>query len=406
MSQNLPFDTQNKKPKLYWLLIPIAAAMLAITLLLRVDPDRNAFYACCVAASLYLVAAFALIHALRGQIRYNPYSYNTIYYAGFSLFMLFVFVAHIMLAIGIHRQPDVYGALEILHILLGSATSYMIFSSPFLLLFSGALCVSNISLIRHEGRRFVNILGILLSFLIVAGEVGIFFFNRYASGSQREVMIHDLITNLGAAVYLYFECMLIGAIVANVIVVHYEPEKDKDFLIILGCGIKKDGTPTPLLRGRLDRALTFARAQQAQTGKLPIFIPSGGQGPDEAVSESASMKQYLIEQGIPRTQIVEEDRSTNTAENMQFSKEIIRQINPDGRIAFSTTNYHVFRSGIFARRVKMRAVGIGAKTKWYFWPNAAVREFIGLLTKHRLKQALILGGIAVSYILITFYSYR
>ena len=400
------FDTRNKKPKLYWLLIPIAAAALAIGLLVRADADRNAFAICCTAAALYLVIAGGLLHALRGQLRYNPYSYNTIYYAGFSLFMLFIFAAHVLLAFRIHQQPETYRASMILHILLGSAMDYMFLSSPFLLVFSAALCLSNIALIRHEGRRVVNLLGIFLSVLIVAGEVGVYCYDYYTSGSQFEVMIHDIITNLAASVFLYFECMLIGAIFANALVVRYKPEPDKDFLIVLGCGIRKDGTPTPLLRGRIDRAIAFAREQQAQTGKMPIFLTSGGQGADEVIAESACMKQYLIEQGIPQAQIIEENRSTNTAENMRFSKQIIDSINPDAKIAFSTTNYHVFRSGIFARRVKMRAVGIGAKTKWYFWPNAAVREFVGLLTKHRLKQSLILGGMVAAYILMTLIAYR
>ena len=86
---------------------------------------------------------------------------------------------------------------------------------------------------------------------------------------------------------------------------------------------------------------------------------------------------------------------------MKFSKEKIWALDPEAKIAFSTTNFHVFRSGLFARRVKMRAVGMGAKTKWYFWPNAAVREFVGLLTEHRGKQALLLSGIAVVYAVLT-----
>ncbi len=52
----------------------------------------------------------------------------------------------------------------------------------------------------------------------------------------------------------------------------------------------------------------------------------------------------------------------------------------------------------------MRAVGMGAKSKWYFWPNALVREFIGLLTEHRGKQALILGGMVVIYTVLTFWA--
>ena len=403
--KKIRFDTRDTKPKLYWLLIPAAAASIVIAALLLTDAQKHAGAVCVVMAALCLVAAGGLLHALRGQLRYNPYSYNTIYYTGFAIFLFFVCIGYTQTAFRLFLHPE-YDVSYVLHTLLGSAKNYMFWTFPFLLVFSCALCISNISLIRHEGKRLVNLLGILLSFLIVAGDVFLFAFDYMVSGSQTEVMIHELIANPAAAIYLYFECMLIGAIVANVIVVRYEPEKDKDFIIILGCGIRKDGTPTPLLRGRIDRALSFAREQESSTGKMPVFITSGGQGRDEVISESAAMKQYLMRQGVPESQIVEEDRSTDTAENMRFSKEKILQINPDGKIAFSTTNYHVFRSGLFARRVKMRAVGIGAKTKWYFWPNAAVREFVGLLTKHRVKQAVILGFLIVCYVVMTLIAYK
>ena len=91
---------------------------------------------------------------------------------------------------------------------------------------------------------------------------------------------------------------------------------------------------------------------------------------------------------------------------MKFSKEKIWAVNSQGKVAFATTNYHVFRSGLCARRVKMRAVGMGAKTKWYFWPNASVREFVGLLTEHRGKQILIFGSLILSYTILTILAYR
>ena len=128
-----------------------------------------------------------------------------------------------------------------------------------------------------------------------------------------------------------------------------------------------------------------------------MLVPSGGQGPNEVISESDSMKAYLLEQGIPEEHILQEDQSESTYENMLFSKRKMEEEGITGNVAFATTNYHVFRSGLMARRVKMRAVGMGAKTKWYFWPNAAVREFVGILTDHRLKQALILGGMVLFY---------
>lgn len=402
----MKFDTRNKKPTLYNLLIQALFVLLIVFLLVQRDAQRYAVLTSALIGIFLLAAVGQLITAFFKQIQYNPYSYNTIYYMGFSLFLLAVALMQLRITLLLILEPQVYQANEILHILLDSAKNFMYYSSPFLLVFSLALCVSNISLIRHEGRRLVNILGIFLSFLLVAGLVLLFTFDHYASGSRLQVMLHDLAANLFAAVYLYFECMLIGAIVADVIAARHEPDLDKDFLIILGCGFRKDGTPSPLLRGRLDRALRFAEKQEAATGKAPIFVTSGGQGPDEVCSESACMKRYLLEQGVPEERILEEDRSTDTFENMKYSKAQIWKVNPQGKIAFATTNYHVFRSGLYARRVKMRAVGMGADTKWYFWPNASVREFVGLLTEHRGKQILIFGSLILSYTILTILAYR
>ena len=404
------FDTSDKKPKLYDVLI-VGALVLAAVVVLFVVGGRSVLPAALLICAFLAYAIARLVVAFIGQLRYNPYSYNTIYYAGFALFLLSVLITLVLLTVKVATRPEMYAdsRAELIGVLLSSARNYMFFSAPFILAFSVALCVSNVSLIRHERFRFVNVLGIILAFLLVAGEVFLFTYDMYATGSQTEVMMHDLFVNLFASVYLYFECMIIGAIIANIIVVKYEPDRDKDFLIILGCGLKKDGTPTPLLRGRCDRALAFDKKQREETAKELIFITSGGQGENEANSESLAMKNYLIENGIPEERIIEEDRSADTFENMKFSKAKIEELKGSSgyaRIAFSTTNYHVFRSGLFARRVKMRAVGMGARTKWYFWPNAAVREFVGLLTAHRLKQAIILGSMVVFYVVLTLVAYR
>ncbi len=399
-------NTRLKKPKLYNLLFLTVAAALVVGLIILCRPAHDVPVLCVIVAAYCLAAAVILLYSFREQIRYNPYSYNTIIYFGFALFTLSVMVTHVILAVRILTDHAAYSNAYLIMTVTGSAKNYMLFSAPFILLFSVALCVSNIALIMHEGKRLVNLLGIVLSFLLVAGEVFLFRVDYSVSGSQTEVMIHDLLTNLFAAGYLYFECMLIGTIVAGAFAAKYEPEKNVDFLIILGCGLRKDGTLTPLLKGRADRAIGFYERQKEETGKELTFITSGGQGADEIVPESLAMKRYLMERGIPEERILEENCSTDTFENMKFSREIIQKLGPEGNIAFSTTNYHVFRSGVFARRVKMRAIGMGAKTKWYFWPNAAVREFIGLLTKHKLKQAAVLGTMALIYIGLTLLAYQ
>lgn len=383
------FDTRDKKPTLYSLLI-LTGIVFAVVGVLLLDDRANAVIVSTVLV-LYLVAALVLlVSALVKQLQYNPYSYNTIMYVGFALFVLFVLIVDTVLAVRTIRSPGVYHETDLIDWMVSSTATYILLTFPFIVAFSVFLTVSNIFLIRCEGKRVVNILGIVFSLLLTGGAMMIVYLN--ISLSNRAGVAWHMVINILASVYFYLECMLVGAIAAGLIAAGYKPEPDKDFMIILGCGLKKDGTPTPLLQGRIDRALRFYHEQKEQTGKELTFVVSGGKGSDEVIAESASMKQYLLEQGIPEERIIEEGMSASTLENMEFSKDKITATGVDGKIIFSTTNYHVFRSGLCARRVKMRAVGVGAKTKWYFWPNAWVREFAGLLTEHRGKQALVLGA--------------
>ncbi len=393
------FDTRNKKPKLYNL--AVLTALTIIVLLLLFLGSGHLKWICTILSAHFLLTVIMLADAFRKQLEYNPYSYNTIIYSGFALFFLYVAAFWIYVTIRCFRDGGFFTNRLLFFLLLNSAKNYLTLTAPFLLAFSGALFISNVSLIRHEGRRFVNILGMILSCMLVGGEVLL-----YWGSSRLPDMISDLVINLFSVFYLYFECMLTGAIIAGLIAAGYQADFGRDILIVLGCGLMRDGTPTPLLRGRLDLAKRFHDEQLEKTGKASRFIVSGGQGPDEIRSEAAAMKAYLVGRGIPESSVFTEDRSADTAENMRFSKQIIDGVQPDARPVFFTTNYHVFRAGLKARRVKMRAVGMGAPTKWYFWPNASVREFVGLLTEHKVKQGMVIVGLILFYVLMTFLAYR
>ena len=401
----LKFDTLRKKPKVYNIAVLTGALAVFLAMLLRMDETRRLQWGN-LALTLYFALVIAcLLRAFFRQLRYNPYSYNTILYPGFALFALFLFLTHASVTVRCFQNPEEYRSVQMLFTLVHSAKNYILLTMPLLLAFSLALLISNISLIRHEGTRFVNILGMVLAFMLMAGAGLIAVLDVHSALTGQGNLAENLIVNILAAFYLYFECMIIGSIIADLLAASYVPDPDKDWLIVLGCGIRRDGTPTPLLKGRLDLALDFYRRQLKETGRRARFIVSGGQGPDEIRSEAACMRDYLLEQGIPEENVILEDRSTDTAENMRFSKQKIDEAGGEGKIAFFTTNYHVFRAGLKARRVKMRALGMGAPTKWYFWPNAAVREFVGLLTEHRLKQGLLLFGLAAVYAGLTILAY-
>lgn len=403
----MKFDTSNKKPNTVSIAVMSAIVAAFILILILTGYQKHVIYISLVCDIYFALVAFFMLRAFIVQIHYNPYSYNSIYYMGFGLFMLFIFISWLRMTFAIVSNVDIYinSAINILSMMAASAQTYMFISIPFVFIYSIFLIVSNIVLIKKEGKRFSNFLGILLALVLMAGEMFIYV-NGNFSGSEFEMRIHEMIANSLAAIYLYFECMIIGAIIVNSMTARYEPRYNKDFIIILGCAIRDDGTPLPLLKGRIDRALEFRNKQKEETGKDLIFITSGGQGKNEVISESASMKKYLMDQGVPESRIIEENQSENTYQNMKFSKEKIDAVNPDGKIAFATTNYHVFRSGIFARAVNMRAVGMGAKTKTYFWPNALVREIIGLLAAQKKKQGIIIICMIAIYMVLTLVAYR
>ena len=217
--------------------------------------------------------------------------------------------------------------------------------------------------------------------------IGWLLFNRDLAGPAWVGRAEDTIQNVYATVFVYFECMLAGAVICGLMAPRMTAEQDKDFIIILGCGFRKDGTLPPLLRGRADKALEFWRGQKKKTGRKARFIPSGGQGENETMPEAEAIRQYLLQEGIDDRLILKEDASKNTWQNMTNSKGIIQETG-GGKTIFATTNYHVFRSGLWARQAGLSAEGIGSKTKWWFWPNAFMRETVGLLQK-RWKQEIL-----------------
>ena len=253
-------------------------------------------------------------------------------------------------------------------------------SRPGLFLFSISLIVSNIALLRHESPRFQNLLGILLGLILTGAGAGTYAASRFLYRydlSYDAMRVITMIRNTVGLAFTYVECILLGTIICGLRAAKHVPAPDRDYILILGCCFRKDGTLTPLLKARVDKALDFWRMQKEKTGKAAFIIPSGGQGRNESMPEAKAMSNYIAGTDIPAEYVLLEDQSVNTFQNMQFSKDIIDGKNPDSsaaKVCYVTTNYHVLRSGILANKVKLSAEGLGAKTKWWFWPNAFVRE--------------------------------
>ena len=266
--------------------------------------------------------------------------------------------------------------------------------------------LSNLQLMRKEGRNWRNMLGFFLGVFVCLATVfphvlsdylywhSSVDFHRETSVAMHLEMAAEEIILTGVA---YLECILLATVILAVKAARHTPPFDRDYVLILGSQINRDGTLTKLLQGRADRALEFARLQEAAGGPGPVFVPSGGQGPDEMISEAEAIRRYLLEAGVPEDRILPEDRSASTYENLRNSCALIREREGEreAKIAFSTTNYHVFRAGMLAWSQGIRAEGIGSRTRRYFWINAFVREFIATLYSERRTHFLVFGGLVV-----------
>ena len=361
-----------------------------------------------ILAGLALIFIFTVVTFIE-CFRKAQFSYYMVACGGVALFTVFTITLTIC-------NIQLYNTFRFfLMSLSDSGLEFAVLTTPLMLVLSAAIASSNIWLLRHEGRRPQNMLGIGLGLLWVLGIAAVIGSSVYYYGySDNGVALSTQVSYSIAYVLSYMECLLLSTIVCAFLSTRYKPPFDKDYVIILGCGIRKDGTLTPILKGRVDAAIRFEREQFAQTGRHAKLVPSGGQGSDEIISESEAMKRYLLEQGYPEEQLIKEDKSVNTDQNIRFSREKIMADaeNPETvKAGVATTNYHIFRAYILAAKYKLDAQGISAKTKWYFYPNAFLREFAGLLYAKKwfiLASVLLIalfGVLSMTVLTYTYFAY-
>lgn len=149
------------------------------------------------------------------------------------------------------------------------------------------------------------------------------------------------------------------------------PREAQDYVIVLGAHVRDSG-PSKALALRLDKALEYASGHPDT-----MFIVSGGQGSNEPCTESSAMKKYLTDRGLSGERILEENRSTNTRENLIFSKELL----PEGvSVGIISNGFHICRALHLAETLGYEnASGIPAKSDLPTQPTNLLREFFAVV---------------------------
>ncbi|MGZ0147986.1 YdcF family protein [Kribbella sp. WER1] len=236
------------------------------------------------------------------------------------------------------------------------------------------LVINGVTMLRRERRRLSN----LLSLIVGLGIIGFVIFSVLVQTIGWEPLAAVRSVLLGVLTYIsfLFLCFLVYAFFYS----RVRSSRKVDFVVVLGSGLIGSRVP-PLLASRLDRAQqVYQRA--LRKGRSPRIITSGGQGPGEDIPESHAMAAYLIEHGVPDGEIIREDKSTTTWENLTFSRDLMTELRPQYRCLIVTNNFHAFRAALTARKAKVNGQVVGSPTAAYYWPTATIREFIAILASH------------------------
>lgn len=128
-----------------------------------------------------------------------------------------------------------------------------------------------------------------------------------------------------------------------------------DCIVVFGCQVRSDGTPSHMLEDRLKRAVSLY-----EDGAAPKLLMSGDHGTPE-YDEVDAMKRYAVEAGIPSADVFMDHAGFSTYETIYRAKEIFGA----KRIIVVTQQYHLYRAMYIAQAMDMEVYGVAADYRKY-----------------------------------------
>ncbi|WP_425447545.1 YdcF family protein [Dethiothermospora halolimnae] len=185
-------------------------------------------------------------------------------------------------------------------------------------------------------------------------------------------------TTIKRIILLGFILILVSFIIIEGLMIYYGDKKeegDVDYMIVLGARLYGK-LPSPTLSERLYTALDYLK-----DNKDVKVVVTGGQGPTEDIEEAKAMKGFLVDNGIDKTRIIEENKSTSTYENLKFAKEKIKEIDNRDRIKILivTSDFHILRAKFLASRLGYKPYGFPAPTPDAVKFKMYIREYFAII---------------------------
>lgn len=221
----------------------------------------------------------------------------------------------------------------------------------------GAVCFAAV-----HGHEFLG----LICFCLSALSVVYILLHQFRLKLLRRILTSAIC--IGLLIFAVTEAIVLKASTGN-------PEESCQYIIVLGARVQEQ-SPSISLQERINAAYDYLIANPGTTAIL-----SGGQGEDEGISEAQCMYNHLTAMGIADDRLWLEDKSTSTWENLHFSMAIIEEktgSRPE-KVGILSSEYHLYRAGLFAEECGFKAIGIPARTsRFTIRLNYFLREVAGV----------------------------
>ena len=129
-----------------------------------------------------------------------------------------------------------------------------------------------------------------------------------------------------------------------------------DVILVLGAGVRADGSPSDMLYDRIMQGVALYRA-----GCAPVMIMSGDSEHPERYDEVGVMKQYAIAAGVPAEAIITDPMGLSTTESIRN----LAAIGDYQTILIVSQEYHLYRAVFLAETCGFEAVGSSADLRSY-----------------------------------------
>lgn len=208
-----------------------------------------------------------------------------------------------------------------------------------------------------------------LGYRNIGGATGILIGIYYFLCGYKKMSVWNKISKCLIVPAVLVGCFLLGLILTA----HPTIANDKGTIIVLGCEVNSDGSPSAMLESRLKAALDY----HTQT-KSPIIV-TGGNGNLYGVSEAESMQQWLIDRGVMKEAIYMDSSASSTLENITNAKRIIEENKLDNHAIIITNRFHIYRAQQIASQKFTKVSFLPVNTPWFLIPTYYLRECYGIV---------------------------